>query len=76
MIFHSVSVAAMNSNGVLEYSHTQEQPFISNQVPLENYNTGTNANLVTAQNVNSNVIGSAPDRETKGMNVQYHFSNH
>ena len=72
-VFYSVSVAAMNTNGVMEFSHTQEQPFISNQVPLENYNTGTNTTLVTAQNVKSNVIGSAPVRETKGMNAQYHI---
>ena len=70
--FYSVSVAAMNTNGVLEFTHTQEQPFITNQVPLENYNTGTNTILLTAQNVKSNIIGGAPVRETKGINGQYH----
>ena len=59
----------MNTNGVLEFPHAQEQQFISNQVPLENYNTGTNSTLVTAQNVKSTIIGNAPVRETKGENV-------
>ena len=76
--FSSVSVAAINSNGMLEFSHTQQeqQPYITNQVPLENFKTGTtNTNLlVTAQNGKSNVMGGiAPARETKGSYVSYVF---
>ena len=57
----------MNSNGVLEFSHVQEQPpFINNQVPLENYKTGTIASLVTSQNMTTKGTGNIPVRETKG----------
>lgn len=61
---------------MLEFSHTQQeqQPYITNQVPLENFKTGTtNASLlVTAQNGKSNFIGGiAPARETKGSYIIY-----
>ena len=68
----SVSVAAINSNGLLEFSHPQQEQhqYITNQVPLENFKTGTtNSNLlVAAQTGKSNVSGAtAPARETKGI---------
>ena len=56
----------MNSNGVLEFSHVQEPQFINNQVPLENYKTGTIASLVTSQNMTTKGTGIIPVRETKG----------
>ena len=56
----------MNSNGVLEFSHVQEPQFINNQVPLENYKTGTIASLVTSQNMTTKGTGNIPVRETKG----------
>ena len=57
---------------MLEFSHTQQeqQSYITNQVPLENFKTGTtNSNLlVAAQNGKSNLSGAtAPARETKGI---------
>ena len=68
----SVSVAAINSNGLLEFSHPQQEQhqYITNQVPLENFKTGTtNSNLlVAAQSGKSNVSGATnPARETKGI---------
>ena len=68
----SVSVAAINSNGLIEFSHPQQEQhqYMTNQVPLDNFKTGTtNTNLlVAAQNGKSNIIGgSAPNRETKGL---------
>ena len=73
-----MSVAAINSNGLLEFSHPQQEQhqYITNQVPLENYKTGTtNSNLlVAAQTGKSNVSGAtAPARETKGiLKIFYH----
>ena len=60
----------MNSNGVVEFSHTQEQPFLNNQVPLESYKTGTtNITLATAQNITPNLLANMPVRETKGKYI-------
>ena len=56
----------MNSNGVLEFAHVQEPAFINNQVPLENYKTGTIASLVTSQNMTTKGTGNITVRETKG----------
>ena len=66
LFLYSVSVAAMNSNGVLEFAHVQEPAFINNQVPLENYKTGTIASLVTSQNMTTKGTGNITVRETKG----------
>ena len=62
-----MSVTAINSNGLVEFPNTHEQPFVNNQVPLESFKTGTNISLATTQNnVTSNLMSNAPIRETKG----------
>ena len=60
---------------MLEFSHPQQDQhqYITNQVPLDNFKTGTtNTNLlVAAQNGKSNIMGgTAPTRETKGLLLQ------
>ena len=65
VLFYSVSVAEINSNGVLNFSQPQEHPFMNTQVPPETYKTGISMTN-TAINITPTTTIKKPDRETKG----------
>ena len=64
-------MAAINSNGVLDFSQPQEQPFVNTQVPPETYKTGTSIGTNPALNITPTMMNKKPVPETKGVYCPY-----